>query len=157
MHIPLLHSAKTAFLHPMVRTVNFIRPISILLIMGLHNRYSLVFRVHLIAVVMLECGAAISDKVKIVDFPAQVLQITAYRLHAAEVDIFRTCNGLRVVEPAAEGKLIRITAHHISRAANLRVPQQFNRVRLLKVHLRHLPTTIIHSGHPKTYRLKTRV
>ena len=155
MHI-LLHFAKTAFLRLTVPTVNSIPTISTLLIVGLLSNYNLVFKVHLIVVVILGCGAAILDKLKIVGFLARVLQITVYKLHEAEVDIFRTCSGLQVVELAVGGKLIKTTVHHINRVDNLRVLQQLNRARLLKVRLRHLRMTTIHSGRPKTCRLKIR-
>jgi len=121
------------------------------------NRCNLAFQVRLIVVVILEYEAATLDKVKTVDFLVRVLQTTESRLHEAEVDISRICNGPQAVEPAGEGKLIKTIVHHINRVDNLRVPQQFNHVHQLKVHLHHLQTTTIHFGHPRIYKLKTRV
>lgn len=156
MHI-LPPSAKVATLLLMVHMASSIRIISILRIMGPRNKCNLAFRVLLIVVVILECGVATLDMVKTVDFLVRVLRTTGFKLQEAEVDISRICNGLQVVELAAEGKLIRTTVHHISQADNPRALQQLNRAHLLKTHRLHLQMTTIRSGHPKTYKLKIRV
>ena len=127
------HFDKVVIPPPMV---NFILILNIRHMQALLNKCNQAFKAHPIGVLTMVCEAINLVKHKIGGSPARALLVMLFKHRVAEVDIFKTYNGLQMVVRVGEGRPIKATARHINKPDIHKVLQWHNH-NLLRRSLSH--------------------